>query len=129
MQWHPTKQQTINALMIIISLCGLVIAAKDALILTAPTVAIISIVLGLASTVLKLVSNQAIDEALNTPAPADAEHISVLQDALGHAQERIKEGVLPMPKGESGGISIPVPAPPDGETLPAGRVGSQEPQG
>jgi hypothetical protein len=129
MQWKPTKADHIAICYYILAGCGAlapVLAAANA----APVwYSVVAFLATMASFRLRRLELGAQQEALDTPAPADAEHISVLQDALGHAQEQIDNGVLPKPKGESGSISVPVPAPPDADTVPAGRVGSQEPQG
>jgi hypothetical protein len=113
--WSFSKKKRVDLLNLIVALCTLLIASRQALGISDTIMGVITVTGGMAIAFLKLAGNQAVDEALNTPSPAVAEHIAALQDALGHAQEWIDSGVLPTP--------------PDGETLPAGRVGSQEPQG
>jgi hypothetical protein len=124
MTWKAfSKERTVAILSLVVALCTLLLASRQAFGLSDSVTAIISITSGMAVAIMKLASNQAIDEALNTSAPRDQEDIAALQDALGHAQERIKEGVLPMPKGECGIISVPAPPASQGDTLPGYMAG------
>jgi hypothetical protein len=121
--WAFSKKQRVDLLNLIVALCTLLIASRQALGISDTFMGIITVTGGMAIAFLKLSGNQAIDEALNTSAPRDQENIAVLQDALLRVAERIKEGTLPAPKGESGSISVPAPPASQGDTLPGYMAG------
>lgn len=68
-QWQPSKAQIIGALTILLALFGALIAAGGSLGLSDSTLAWFGVASTVGTTLLRLLSNQALDEALETPPP------------------------------------------------------------
>lgn len=105
-----TKQRIIATLTLVIALCGLLMAAAVPLELSERAVAFIGIILGLSSTLLKLASNQAIDEALYTPPPPRRGPLVASEDMAAPREQH-----HPAPP-----VAVPDPPQP-GDTWPAWR--------